>query len=62
MKSYFADRGFGLIQPMNGDDLIFVHYSNIKSDAKALLAGQMVEFDLKLDGSRRKATNVKIVG
>ena len=53
---WFNDaKGFGFIQPENGDRDCFVHYSAIQADGfKSLAEGDQVEFDM-VDGPKGPA-------
>ena len=52
-------KGFGFIEPKNGDGDIFVHYSEIQSDGyKTLSRGQSVSFEIKDGPKGAQALNV----
>ena len=59
VKWFSADKGFGVIERENGND-VFVHFSAIESDGfKTLEEGQAVTFDV-VDGSKGpQAANVR---
>lgn len=64
VSAWFPDRGFGFLNPENGDEKVFCHYSDIVSNVKfkTLLVGQRVSFDLETDGQKhRKALNVTVI-
>lgn len=56
---WFNDaKGYGFIEPEDGDD-VFVHHSEIQGDGfKTLSEGQQVEFDVTEDQKGLKAVNV----
>ncbi|REA80380.1 cold-shock protein [Staphylococcus pseudintermedius] len=58
VKWFNAEKGFGLIERENGDD-VFVHFSAIVGDGyKSLEEGQNVDFDI-VEGERgAQAANV----
>jgi CspA family cold shock protein len=52
-------KGFGFIEPENGDGDIFVHYSEIQSDGyKTLSRGQAVTYDVREGPKGMQALNV----
>lgn len=52
-------KGFGFIEPENGGDDIFVHFSAIQSDGfKTLSEGQAVTYDVEQGPKGLQATNV----
>ena len=57
---WFSDqKGFGFIQPNEGED-IFVHHSGIVGAGfKSLTEGQVVEFDVIQGPKGLQATNVR---
>ncbi len=58
VKWFNAEKGFGFIEPENGED-VFVHFSAIESEGfKTLEEGQEVEFEI-VEGNRGpQAANV----
>jgi CspA family cold shock protein len=59
VKWFNASRGFGFITPDDGDDDLFVHHSEIKSEGYASLdEGQKVEFEVGEGKKGPCATNV----
>ncbi len=59
VKFFNAEKGFGFIS-RDGDDDVFVHFSNIVGDGyKSLDEGQQVEFDVAPGRKGDEATNVR---
>ena len=59
VKWFNNAKGFGFIEPGDGGDDIFVHYSEIKNDGyKTLSRGQAVSYDLKEGPKGMHALNV----
>ncbi len=47
VKWFNSSKGYGFIQPDDGDDDLFVHHSEIKTEGYATLdEGQKVEFEI----------------
>jgi CspA family cold shock protein len=47
VKWFSNSKGYGFIQPNDGGDDVFVHYSSIEMDGyKSLKEGQRVEFEV----------------
>lgn len=47
VKWFNNDRGFGFITPENGENDLFVHWSQIEGEGfKSLQEGQKVEFEI----------------
>jgi CxxC-x17-CxxC domain-containing protein len=62
VKWFDEAKGFGFIQPDEGED-IFVHFSAIQGDGfRSLAQGDRVEFDVVEGGRGRQAANVVKLG
>ncbi len=62
VKFFNADKGFGFIS-REGEDDLFVHFSNIQGDGyKSLQEGQQVEFDVAPGRKGDEAQNVRVTG
>ena len=60
VKWFNETKGFGFIQPADGEDDVFVHYSVIDMQGfKKLHEGQAVEFDGKIGPKGPQATLVR---
>lgn len=58
VKWFNDSKGYGFIQPKEGDD-VFVHFSAIQADGfRTLAEGEHVEFDLRDSEGGLQATNV----
>jgi len=57
---WFSDqKGYGFIQPENGDSDVFVHFSALQgSGFKTLAEGQKVQFEVTQGPKGAQATNV----
>ena len=61
VKFFNSEKGFGFIS-REGQDDVFVHYSNIEGDGyKSLDEGQLVEFEVGPGRKGDEAQNVRIV-
>lgn len=61
MKFFNAEKGYGFIS-RDGEDDIFVHYSNITgSGYRTLEAGQEVEFEVGTGRKGDEAQNVRLL-
>jgi CspA family cold shock protein len=62
VKFFNDEKGFGFIS-RDGDQDVFVHFSNIEGTGRrTLLAGQQVEFELGQGRKGVEAHNVKVIG
>jgi len=60
VKWFSDEKGYGFIEPENGNEDVFVHHSEIEgSGYKSLREGQAVEFDQESSDRGPKAVNVK---
>jgi CspA family cold shock protein len=61
VKFFNAEKGYGFIS-RDGEDDVFVHYSNIQgSGYRSLEAGQKVEFEVGPGRKGDEAQNVRVV-
>lgn len=61
VKWFNPEKGFGFIT-VEGENDVFVHYSNIKAEGfKTLEEGQKVTFDTMIGDRGPQATNVTVV-
>lgn len=61
VKFFNAEKGYGFIS-RDGQEDVFVHYSNIAGDGyRSLEAGQQVEFDVAQGRKGDEAQNVRLV-
>ena len=63
VKWFNTNKGYGFIQPDNGNKDVFVHISAVeKSGLKTLLENQKVSFEINQDKGRSYAANIKFIG
>ena len=61
VKWFNTSKGYGFIEPDNGDKDVFVHISAVeKSGLKTLLENQKVSFEINQDKGRSSASNIKV--
>jgi len=59
VKWFNASKGFGFITPVDGDEDLFVHHSEIRTEGYASLdEGQSVDFEIGQGKKGPCATNV----
>ncbi len=62
VKWFNGTKGYGFIQPEEGED-VFVHYSAIQGHGfRNLEEGQRVEFNVEPGRKGMQATNVAVIG
>ena len=63
VKWFNTNKGYGFIQPDNGNKDDFVHISAVeKSGLKTLLENQKVSFEINQDKGRSSAAKIKVIG
>ncbi len=63
VKWFNTNKGYGFIQPDDGNKDVFVHISAVgKSGLKTLLENQKVSFAINQDRGRSSAANIKVIG
>jgi CspA family cold shock protein len=61
VKWFNGDKGFGFIEPADGGQDVFVHFSAIQADGyRTLYEGDEVEFDVEQGKKGPQAANVTI--
>ena len=62
VKWFNTAKGYGFIEPENGEKDVFIHISAVeKSGLKPLLENQKVSFEINQDKGRSSAANIKVV-
>jgi cold shock protein len=62
VKWFSNEKGYGFIQPEEGED-VFVHFSAISGEGyKSLQEGQKVEFEVVQGDKGLQAANVQMIG
>ena len=64
VKWFNAQKGYGFIQPENGDRDVFVHITEVeRSGLGSLMEGQKLSYDLQRDqrSGKMSATNLRAV-
>jgi CspA family cold shock protein len=62
VKWFSNEKGYGFIQPEEGED-VFVHFSAISGEGyKSLQEGQRVEFEVVQGDKGLQAANVQLIG
>jgi CspA family cold shock protein len=60
VKFFDAGKGFGFIQPENGDKDVFVHVSAVQNAGMdTLTEGQRVDYDVVTERGKLAASNLK---
>lgn len=63
VKWFNTTKGFGFIQPDEGNSDVFVHISAVeKAGLRTLHENQKVSFELATEKGKTSATNLKILG
>ncbi len=63
LKTWKDDRGFGFIQPDNGDKDIFIHISSLKGIARRPLRGDVIVYRVAREADGKlKAVDASIEG
>lgn len=60
VKRWLSGRGYGFIEPEEGEKEVFVHHSEI-GGLYELREGQKVEFEVKSTDRGPRAINVKLI-
>lgn len=62
VKWFNEQKGFGFIEPKDGSEDVFVHYTEIETDGfKTLAENQEVEYEVGEGKKGLQATSVKVV-
>jgi CspA family cold shock protein len=60
VKWFNSQKGFGFIQPDNGDSDVFVHISAVeKAGLRTLNEGQKVSYEITSERGKNSATNIQ---
>ena len=60
VKWFNSSKGFGFIEPVEGGDDVFAHFSEIEMDGfKTLSEGQEVEYELEAGDKGPKAAKIR---
>lgn len=63
VKWFNPTKGYGFIQPDNGDKDVFVHVTAVeKAGLRTLHEGQKVSFELATNKGKTSAVNLKLEG
>ena len=63
VKWFNTNKGYGFIQPDNGNKDVCVHISAVeKSGLKTLLENQKVSFEINQDKGRSSVANIIVIG
>ena len=61
VKWFNADKGFGFIQPQDGDKDVFVHITAVQAAGlQGLNDGQKVSYDVVAERGKQAAANLKL--
>ena len=60
VKRWLDQKGYGFIKPEEGEDEIFIHYSEVKNSYD-LKEGQEVEFEVETTDKGPRAVNLNVV-
>jgi cold shock protein len=62
VKWFNSTKGYGFISPTDGEDDLFVHFSEIKMDGfRTLKEGQQVQFEVQTGPRGRQAANIRLL-
>ncbi len=63
VKRFNSMRGFGFIQPDDGEQDVFVHISAVeRADMRTLNEGQKISYEIATERGKTRAANLKAVG